>query len=110
MTVAHRLVPRTRFEDRLRASASDIARVGLCLLGLWFLMKYAASLVSLLVRAFLVTGEAPLFGSMDGEQRRGLAILIVETVIALLLVLRAGPIATLLLREEAADGVGQEST
>ena len=98
MAVAHRLVPRTRFEDRLQASAPEAAQVGLCLLGLWLLMQYAPSLVSFVFRAFLVAGEASLFGSLDAGQKLDLGILVAQTLVALLLVVRAQGIAARLLR------------
>ena len=103
MTVAHRLVPRTRFEDKLASSAPELARVGLCLLGLWLLMKYAPALVSFFFRAFLVAGEASLFGSLDAGQKLDLALLVAETLVALLLVFRAERLADRLLRPRSAD-------
>lgn len=103
MSVAHRLVPRTRFEGQLQTSRSELAQVGLCLLGVWLLSKYAPALVSFVFRAFLVAGEASVFGSMDAEQKLDLAILVVETVVALALVLRAESIAGVLLAERPAS-------
>ncbi|HET7199046.1 MAG TPA: hypothetical protein VFI86_10285 [Burkholderiales bacterium] len=96
-------MPGTRFENTLATSAPEAAKVGLCLLGVWLLMKYAPALVSFLFRAFLVAGEGPLFRGLDSGQRVDLAMLVVETVVALVLVVRAESVAGLLLRESPAS-------
>ena len=109
MFVAHRLIPRTTFDNVITVSTSEAAKVGCCLLGLWLLIKSGPALVSFLFRGFLVAGEGALFSSLNVDQKLDLAILVVETAIAILLVTRAGTVATLLMRHNSPNAREDES-
>jgi hypothetical protein len=50
MSVAHRLVPKTRFENVLSFAPLELARVGTALLGLWLLATSMPWLATVLVR------------------------------------------------------------
>jgi hypothetical protein len=109
MVVAHRLIPRTTFDNVLTVSTFEAAKVGCCLLGLWLLIKSGPALVSFLFRGFLVAGDGALFSSLNVDQKLDLAILVVETAIAILLVTRASTVATLLMRHNLPKAGGDES-
>ena len=109
MVVAHRLIPRTTFDNVITVSPSEAAKVGCCLLGLWLLIKSGPALVSFLFRGFLVAGEGALFSSLNVDQKLDLAILVIETTIAILLVTRAGTVATLLMRHYSPKAGERES-
>ncbi len=109
MVVAHRLIPKTTFDDALTASTSEVAKVGCCLLGLWLLIKSGPALASFLFRGFLVAGEGALFSSLNVDQKLDLAVLVVETAIAILLVTRASIVASLLMRHNSSQTSQGES-
>jgi hypothetical protein len=109
MVVAHLLIPRTTFDNVLTVSTSEAAKVGCCLLGLWLLIKSGPALVSFLFRGFLVAGEGALFSSLNVDQKLDLAILVVETAIAIFLVTRADTVATLLMRHNPPNAGRDES-
>ena len=103
MVVAHRLIPKPTFDNVLTASTSEVAKVGCCLLGLWLLTKSGPALVSFLFRGLLVAGEGALFSALNVDQKLDLAVLVIETAIAILLVTRASMVATLLMRQNASN-------
>jgi hypothetical protein len=98
MTVAHRLIPRTSFENVLRVAPTEAARVGSCLLGLWLLLTSGPALVNYLFRAFLVSGTGPVFSSLNVDQRIDLAYYVVQVVISVILIVCAGAIASRIMR------------
>src|SRR6266852_5010506 len=86
MVVAHRLIPRTSFDNVLRVAPLEAASVGCSLLGLWLLLTSGPALVSYLFRAFLVSGSGPLFSSLNVDQKLDLAFYVVQVIISFILV------------------------
>jgi hypothetical protein len=103
MVVAHKLVPRTTFNNVLRAPALDAARVGCFVVGLWYFLKSAPALVSFLFRAFLVSGSGSLFGSMDLEQKLDFWFYVIEIAISLFLIARNELIASWVMGSRSAS-------
>ena len=57
MWIAHRLIPRTRFENKLmNIQPREVARVGCCLIGLWLLSNYLGTLIWFLFKGALTPG------------------------------------------------------
>ena len=103
MVVAHRLIPRTSFDNVLRIASPEAARVGCCLLGLWLLLSSGPALVSYLFRAFLVSGSGSIFSSLNVDQKLDLAFYVVQVVISLFLIVRASAIASRIMRSSPAE-------
>lgn len=70
MSVAHRLVPKTRFENVLSFVPFELARVGTALLGLWLLATSMPWLATFLIRvvAFQTTGTS-FFSQLSPDER-----------------------------------------
>jgi hypothetical protein len=98
MTVAHRVVPRTRDNQSLKTSAFDAARVGVALLGLWLLIQAVPSLVLFLLNTFLFAGSGSIFGAMSAEGRIQIVVHALNAAVALVLLLRAEAVARFILR------------
>lgn len=101
LVVAHRLIPKTRFDNVLQATPLDAARVGCCLLGLWLLLTSGPALVSYLFRVFLISGSGPFFSALNVDQKLDLAFYFIQVVIAAILVFRANAIASRIMRPSA---------
>jgi hypothetical protein len=95
MTVAHRIIPRTKFDDTLSVPAFEAARVGCALLGLWFLLSYAPSLLGFLIRALLAPSSASFFAELELDTKVDLAVYLLEVVVAFVLIVRAASFASL---------------
>lgn len=98
MVVAHRLIPRTNFDNVLRVAPIEAAKVGCCLLGLWLFLTSAPALVHYLFRAFLVSGSGSLYGSLGLDQKLDIGFYLVQVLISAALVFRSSPLASWLLR------------
>jgi hypothetical protein len=103
MAVAHKLVPRTTFDNVLRVPALDAARVGCFIVGLWFFLKSVPALVSFLFRAFLVAGSGSLFGTMNLEQKLDFWFFVLEVAISLFLLARNELIASWVMGRRSAS-------
>jgi hypothetical protein len=99
MTVAHKLVPRTQFTEPLRVAAFDAARVGCALLGLWLLIRSGPGLVSLVFRAYVVSGSGPVFSGLTSDQKLDIGIYVLEILIAVVLLVRSASFARFVTRE-----------
>jgi hypothetical protein len=89
MLVAHKLLPRTQFENRLSFQAHELARVGVALLGLWLLSKALPSLVWLLFRSFLFVDAGSSFSALTPEARLEVFVALFEAGFALLVIFKA---------------------
>ena len=98
MVVAHRLIPRTNFDNVLEVVPIETARVGCCLLGLWLFLTSAPALVSYLFRAFLVSGSGPLYGSLTLDQKLDIGFYLIQVLIASALIFRSSAFASWLMR------------
>ena len=98
MTVAHRIVPKTRDTPSLRTSAFDAARVGVALLGLWLLIQSVPSLVLFLINTYLFAGSGSIFGAMSAAGKMQIVVHAVNVLVALVLLLRAEAAARFIMR------------
>lgn len=98
MVVAHRLIPRTNFDNVLRVAPIEAARVGCCLLGLWLFLTSAPALVSYLFRAFLVAGSGSLYGSLALDQKLDIGFYLIQVLISSALIFRSSVFASWLMR------------
>ena len=103
MVVAHRLIPRTNFDNVLHIAPIEAARVGCCLLGLWLFLTSAPALVSYLFRAFVVSGGGSLFGSLNLDQKLDIGFYLVEVLISSALIFRSSAIASRLIRPPSVE-------
>jgi len=108
MTVAHALVPKTYFDNKLHASTLEVARVGCCLLGLWLLLETGPHLVSFIVRSFLVAGSGPYIETLPLQTKLGLAVTVTQVALALLFVFRSGAIARMVTATSATSATRVE--
>jgi hypothetical protein len=100
MSIANRIVPRTRFENRISLQALEAARVGCSLIGLWLLAKTLPSVVWLLFNLLAYSGHDSLFRSLSEDLKYGLLSAVVQGVLALVLIFRSGDFAALVIREK----------
>ena len=105
MVVAHKLVPRTRFEDTLRLPANDLLVVACVVLGLWVIVVRAVPAIAyyISVAAFWVKNGQPITAL---EQSRHVSFLIglIHLAIGLFLALRARQVAAYVLPQPPNDG------
>lgn len=93
MIIAHKLVPKTSFENRFNTRPDEVATVAVAILGLWKLIQAGPDLVSYIFRASLNTGSGSLFMALSSEGKGRLIIMFLTLLIALLLIFKAHTIA-----------------
>lgn len=98
MSIAHRLIPKTQFENKIEASALEVARVGCCLFGLWLLIHSGPGLVFYILRISMVADGITMDKSLPTGMKLDIAFYLSQLVIALILVFKSGTIANLLMR------------
>lgn len=96
MTVAHRVIPRTSFANRLDASALDVARISLAMLGLWLLVEHLPSVFGFVIRGFLVSGEDSVISSMSARDKIYFATTCFQVAMGALLFAKSTRIASYL--------------
>ena len=95
MWLAHRLLPRTRFENTVHLQAAEAARVGAALLGLWFFMTELVNATGYVFRALLLSGNRSFFEGLDRQAQADLLVTVVTLGLSLALMLRADKFAAL---------------
>jgi hypothetical protein len=98
LRIAHWLLPRTSFENKLDIRALEAARVGACLIGLWLFAGAAPSMVWYLFTAMAADGERSMFGMLDTEGRINLAVTCFELLFSAWLIARSRDFAHLAIR------------
>jgi hypothetical protein len=104
MVVAHTVLPRTKFENRLSLNAHELARVGSSLIGLWLFAKALPSLVWFVLRSFLFMEAGSSFSSLSGEAKLDLAVAVFELVFAAFLIAKSGVFAAVAVPEAKSGG------
>src|SRR5258706_11174249 len=99
MAIAHRLVPKTRFENALGAKPLELARVGASLLGLWLVCSAVPGLASVTLRAVALLGYGPVAGGRDLAGRVAFFDAGLRALFGIFLIVRSSWLATWLLRE-----------
>ena len=102
MWTAHKLLPRTNFENSISLQPLEAARVGCALIGLWFFAQGFLDAVWFLFRAFLSIGSQSAFESLGSSAKLDFAVTAVNLIFGLVLILRAGTFATLVAGRAAA--------
>lgn len=102
MVIAHRLVPRTQHDNLLSFQAQELARVGCGLMGLWVFAKTLPTLTWFFFRAFLVAGSSSSFSALDTQAKLDIAVAAFELAFAVLLIVKAGTFAKLVIQETPA--------
>ena len=104
MAVAHKLIPRTHYSDRVSAPVLDIAAVACVVLGLWVMAAYALPGISpFLAIAIMLKGTQSAW-NIDWWYLTAFITGVMQLVAALILMLKARPIAAHLLFPKQADG------
>ncbi len=101
MWTAHKLIPRTRFENKLNVQPLEAARVGCALMGLWLLINNLSGLMSSVYRVvfFQPDNNVSVLRALTPDDRLSFAVAIGETVFALVLIFYSASFARLVLRE-----------
>lgn len=89
MWAAHKLLPRTNFENHLNLQPLETARVGCALMGLWFFAHGFLDAVWFFFRALLVTGGQSTWAGLGPDARLDAAVIAVNVIFGLVLIFRA---------------------
>jgi len=89
MTVAHRLIPRTSFPERMTIPAFSAARVGGALIGLWLFARSVTSLTGYFFAALISAAPGSFLGSLSIKARIEAVVLIAELVLSVFLIIRS---------------------
>jgi len=100
MWIAHRLLPRTKFENKLEMPALEVARVGCSLIGLWIFSHALPVIAWVLLRAFVDSNDQSFFRTLTPGVKLDVAIYLFQIVLSLVLILRSGDFAQLIYREK----------
>lgn len=107
MWIAHKIIPRTKFDNYLNIQPLEAARVGAALIGLWFFASALPSLAWYIFSFFTIYGEQSAFQSMATDTKLDILSYIVQVVFSLVLMFRSTDFARLIVRPAAA-GAGKE--
>ncbi|CAN7195846.1 hypothetical protein [Polaromonas sp. LjRoot131] len=93
MAIAHKLLPRTHYQNSLSAEPHELAKVGSALLGLWLITKAAPTLVWLIFRSFLFMESSAAFSSITPDAKLDISVALFELLLAIVLIVKAGAFA-----------------
>ena len=98
MVVAHKLVPRTRFEDTVRVPANELLVVACVVLGLWVIVVRAVPAIAYYIStvAFWLKNGEPIT-ALGQSWHIGFLIGLVHMTIGIFLVLRARQVTAYIL-------------
>lgn len=97
MAIAHKLLPRTHYQNRLSAEPHELAKVGSALLGLWLITKAAPSLVWLIFRSFLFMESSAAFSSIAPDAKLNISVALFQLLLAVVLIVKAGAFAQMVI-------------
>lgn len=101
MWTAHKLLPRTRFENTISLNAAEAARVGCALIGLWFFTQGLLDAVWFLFLALLFPGSESAFGSLGKEAQLNFIVTLATLAVGLVLIFRSATFAAFAVRDTA---------
>lgn len=105
MIVAHRIVPRTRFENHVKLQPLEAARVGCALIGLWLFARVAPSLAWFILRVAANTGDQSVFRSLEPTDKLEFVFYVFEVALSFALIMKSSAFAELALRDgESREG------
>jgi hypothetical protein len=108
MWAAHKLLPRTNFENKMSFDPYEIGRVGAALIGLWLLTRAIPSLVWVVISAYLMAGNQSVFSALTADTKMGFAVAMVEAILALLIIFNAGAFARIVVGRKDGAPVSSE--
>jgi hypothetical protein len=89
MAIAHRILPRTRFENHMNLQAFEAALVGCSLIGLWLAVSVLPALVWFLFSRFVNLGDHSFFGSLNSKEKLEFVFYLAELGFAFFLIFGA---------------------
>jgi hypothetical protein len=98
MMIAHAIIPRTRFENRINLNSLEAARVGCCLIGLWQVVESVPYLLWLVLGAIALGGSQSFFQSFNYDSRLTIVYHLARIVFGIVLVIKADWFALLAFR------------
>lgn len=98
MWLAHQLLPRTKFDNKLEVHGHELACVGCSLIGLWLFASALPNTIWYLFRAFIVTGEESFFRMLPPDAKLELLTSGLQVVLAVVLITRSADFASIVLR------------
>jgi hypothetical protein len=108
MLVAHRLLPRTSYENRLEFRAQELARVGCALFGLWIFAKSLPTLAWFFFRAFLVVGSTSSFSALDPQGKLDIAVAVFGVALGAVIIWKSAAFARIVAPEARSSQSGGE--
>jgi len=109
MWIAHKLIPRTRFENKLNVQPMEVARVGCCLLGLWLLANHLGTMIWFLFKGALTPGTSSVIRTFTPDERLQFLALSIQVAFALFLTFGSASFATIALRQPRTTGAEREA-
>ncbi|WP_172203130.1 hypothetical protein [Niveibacterium sp. COAC-50] len=103
MAVAHKIIPRTNFDNVVLVPGFEAARIGCALIGLWFFWSSLSYVASIVFRAMIVPGSASYFSSLTPEARADVYAVIAQMVFSAALVALSGRIAVYIAGRQVAE-------
>lgn len=107
MWVAHKLLPRTRYENHLQLHAVEAARVGCALIGLWLFAQGLLNNLWFILWALLFSGQQSVFMALGKDAQLDFLIAIATMGIGAVLMLRAGTFATAIVADRTSPHAGR---
>ena len=102
MLIAHRLVPRTRFAEKLSVPAQQVTAVATVILGLWLLAARAIPAIAhYAILGVLWSRNGQTLANLPAEQHVALAIGLIDLALALVFMFKAPDIAAYIVSEQA---------
>ncbi len=106
MWTAHRLIPRTRFENTVRVQPLEVARAGCSLLGLWLLATQLRGFLWFLIRgAFSPDKNSSIIRAFTPDEQIGFFVSVLQIAFALALIVYSARFATLAMRDSQAPAI-----
>jgi hypothetical protein len=87
MAIAHRLIPRTSFPERMTIPAFSAARVGSALIGLWLFAESVTGLTWYFFSALVFSTGGSFWDNMPLDTRIDAAVLIAQLVLSMFLII-----------------------
>jgi hypothetical protein len=106
MLLAHKLLPRTQYENRLSFQVHELARVGCALVGLWLLSQSLPSLVWVIFRSILFVDSGSAFSALTPEARLDVFVALFQAGFALLVLFKSKAFANIVVPEIKAESNG----
>jgi hypothetical protein len=107
MVIAHRILPRTEFENHLRLQPLEAARVGCALVGLWLFARTAPSFALFVVRAIANSDGHSVVRSLGAGENLTLVFYVIELALSFVLIYKSAAFARLALRDEKSRADGE---